>query len=201
MKKIISIIILSAVTLSIYSQGIGFGLHTEAGYAFNLPRNNNTSFNYHGLNIAVTPGYHMTQNIFVGAGIGFYDYKHKLSILAGTADVNLKSIPVYAYGLYSFPINAGVKPFVSLKAGYGFISEKLDYTMTNPSAEWQMKASGGLYLSPALGVLYPINAKHSITLGISYDLQQYQLKKIVEEYGEDSKETNSAISLKLGWFF
>jgi hypothetical protein len=40
-----------------------------------------------------------------------------------------------------------------------------------------------------------------LSLGLSYDMQQYRLKKTVEAYGTDSDETNSALAVKVGWLF
>ena len=203
MKRIALILaVLSALSMNIFSQEENnFGMHVEAGYAFSLPKGGNADFNYHGLNILAMPGYHVSDNLFVGVGVGLYDYQYNPTIVGGTMDVDFVSAPVFVHGLYSFPIEPKISPFVSLKIGYGIVSSKLNYTMEYPKAEWQMKASGGLYLSPSIGVLYSVNRSNKLSLGLSYDMQQYRLKKTVEAYGNDSDETNSAIAVKVGWFF
>jgi hypothetical protein len=51
-------------------------MHVEVGYAFSLPKGGNDNFNYHGLNILGMPGYHVSENLFTGVGIGLYDYRY-----------------------------------------------------------------------------------------------------------------------------
>lgn len=202
MKKVGLTLVVLAATMNIFSQEENnFGIHVEAGYAFSLPKEGADNFNYHGLNILAMPGYHVSDNLFMGVGIGLYDYRYNPTVVGGTMDVDFISAPVFGHGLYSFPIYPKISAFLSLKIGYGIVSSKLNYTMEIPKAEWQMKASGGLYLSPSIGIFYSLNKRHKLSLGLSYDMQQYRLKKTVEAYGTDSNETNSAVAVKIGWFF
>lgn len=203
MKKLaLILVILSALSMNIFSQEENnFGIHVEVGYAFSLPKGGNDNFNYHGLNILGMPGFHISDNLFTGVGIGLYDYRYNPTIVGGTMDVDFISAPIFLHGLYSFFVDPKINPFVGFKIGYGIVSDKLNYTIDNPEAEWQMKVSGGFYLSPSIGILYSLNKRHKLSLGLSYDMQQYRLKKTVEAYGTDSDETNSALAVKVGWLF
>ncbi|MDD2245178.1 MAG: hypothetical protein PHR13_11305 [Dysgonamonadaceae bacterium] len=60
--------------------------------------------------------------------------------------------------------------------------------------------SGDFYISPALGIFYPINEKQGFSLSVAYDRQNYNAKRmIITEY--DDENSNSTISVKVGWFY
>lgn len=179
-----------------------FGMHTELGYAFGLSKTgeNNISYNYHGYNLMVSPGFYITDNLFAGIGAGVYNYSYTRDIYKEKS-VNFLAFPVYIHGLYTINTNSVVTPFLNIKAGYGFISKDMNLTMLDNSQQWTEEYSGGLYLSPSIGVFYPLNTRHALSLSVSYDMQKYKRTFPGNATTNPSNETNSAISLKVGWFF
>ncbi|MBP9031944.1 MAG: hypothetical protein KBF95_07435, partial [Dysgonomonadaceae bacterium] len=84
MKKIALILAILSASMKIFSQAENnFGMHVEVGYAFSLPKGGHDNFNYHGLNILGMPGYHVSENLFTGVGIGLYDYRYNPTIVGG----------------------------------------------------------------------------------------------------------------------
>ena len=64
--------------------------------------------------------------------------------------------------------------------------------------------SGGLYVSPSIGFMYPINNKNSLSLSVSYDVQQYKEEredKATNVMMGEKDKTNNTIGVKLGWVF
>jgi len=216
MKKLFTILTLFccfSIATQAQSKAGTFGLQVETGYAFNIAEDNYPDMNYHAWNIAVSPGYYVTDKLFVGAGIALYDYRSNevTSSVHGSQSGMIKvnssfvSIPVYAHGLWKF--RAGAKPswFVSLKAGYGIISKSM-YPIKGIADLEKIEShySGGLYLSPSIGYMYPINSKNAISLSVSYDLQKYTEER---DYKTETKRVdktdnnNSTIAVKIGWAF
>ena len=92
--------------------------------------------------------------------------------------------------------------FVSLKAGYGIISKTMNpITGQGVTDKLMYDYSGGLYLSPSICYIYPINDKHAISLSVSYDHQDYTTTFKADERDYKNKETNSTIGVKVGWAF
>lgn len=217
MKKVFTILTLIccfSIATQAQSKAGTFGLQVEAGYnfelsesfSFDLSGNRHADFNHQAWNIAVSPGYHVTDKLFAGVGVAFYDYDYSRvinNIYGGDESEKIEvnssfiSLPIYAHGTWKF--RAGNRPslFVSMKAGYGIIL-KNDYSKNGViSGDY----TGGLYLSPSVGYMYPINDKHAISLSVSYDHQKYTAKVIADDGNFDHDRTNSTFGVKLGWAF
>ncbi len=216
MKKIfVQLVLLCCFSIAVQAQSKSgtYGLQVEAGYASNIPAgygfdiigNSYADFNHLAWNIALSPGYHVTDKLFAGVGVALYDYNYSEIIKMPPGDVSVPikikssfvSVPVYAHGLWKFRVGAKPSWFVSLKAGYGIIL-KNDYSKKGIiSTDY----SGGLFASPSLGYMYPINNKHSISLSVSYDMQKYTATVIADDGEYINKRTNSTIGLNVGWAF
>lgn len=145
-----------------------YGLQVEAGYAFAFsgatrPRAIDGEIDK-AWSIAVSPGYHVTDKLFAGVGVGLYEYGYNYNEVSekyGDGTQNLKSsflaIPIYAHGMWKFKGDDKPSFFVSLKAGYGIISKSM-YPMKGISVlqDYKSNYSGGLFVSPSIGFMYPI---------------------------------------------
>lgn len=226
MKKLFTILTLFCC-FSIASQAQSktgtYGLQVETGYGFNLggysfgyssggsgyggsgAESSHWDLSHEGWNIAVSPGYHVTDKLFAGVGVGLYNYSASITSEVMDLESSFLSIPIYAHGMWKF--NGSQKPsfFVSLKAGYGIISKNM-YPVKGIAGleKIESRFSGGLYVSPSIGYMYPINNKNSLSLSVSYDVQQYKEdredKATNVMMGEKDK-TNSTIAVKVGWAF
>ena len=79
MKKLFTILtLICCFTIATQAQSKSgtFGLQVETGYTFELKFNDNRKANHEGWNIALSPGYHVTDKLFVGAGVALYDYRY-----------------------------------------------------------------------------------------------------------------------------
>ena len=211
MKKFyVQLILLCCFSIATQAQSkIGtFGLQVETGYAFTLS-DGYPEYDHQAFNIAVSPGYHVTEKLFAGVGVALYNYSYSKSNIGGYGaevpiEVNSKfiAVPVCARGMWKCGRAGNPGLFVSLKAGYGIISKTMNpITGQGATDKLMYDYSGGLYLSPSIGYMYPINDKHAISLAVSYDHQDYTTTFKADERDYKNKETNSTIGVKVGWAF
>ncbi|MGL5562372.1 MAG: hypothetical protein ACRDCN_07130 [Tannerellaceae bacterium] len=217
MKRLIVFIFL-LISLSMgtsFGQDKRFGLDVEVGYSEAL------SSTYDSYEVFVSPGIHFGEKFFGGIGLGYKRMKPR-------HEVSLSGIYLPAGDLDNTPffIHAKVSPysfgkfntFVSLKAGYGYISNA--YTSwglgnyddgyggeSNENRDkYEKKFNGGLFLSPAIGVSYSFGRFSTFSLSIAYDLQNYMIKwthvnNNIITHSDKQNESNSAVALRLGWGF
>ena len=218
MKKFyVQLILLFSFTTAMHAQSKAgtYGLQVEAGYAFNLldtyefdiVGNSTADFNHQGWNIAVSPGYHVSDNLFAGVGVALYDFSYYQLIKSpNVADgfrsqveitSSFMSVPLYAHALWKFRAEHKPSLFVSLKAGYGIIL-KNDYSKKGIIST---KYSSGLFASPSIGYMYPINDIHALSLSVSYDMQKYTATIIADDGDYKNNRTNSNVAVKVGWAF
>ena len=79
MKKFyVQLVLLCCFSIAVQAQSKTgtFGMQVEAGHTFELKFNDNRKTNHEGWNIALSPGYHVTDKLFVGAGVALYDYRY-----------------------------------------------------------------------------------------------------------------------------
>lgn len=212
MKKLFTLLTLLccfSIATQAQSKSGSFGLQAETGYAFTLS-DGYPEYNHEAFNIALSPGYHVTNKLFAGVGVALYDYRYSKLItnVYGSNDgpieinSNFISVPVYAHGMWKFGRVGYPGLFVSLKAGYSIISKSMNpITGQGATDDVMYDYSGGLYLSPSLGYMYPINDKHAISLSVSYDQQDYSTTVKTNERDYKSDKTNSTIAVKVGWAF
>lgn len=213
MKKFyVQLVLLCCFSIALQAQSkLGtYGLQVEAGYAFDTSKKSYPDFNHQAFNIAVSPGYHVTDKLIAGVGVALYDYRYSETFTANygsgeSVEMNSSfiSVPIYAHGLWKFGRVGKPGLFVSLKAGYGIISKSMDPIVNRPSESENRinDYSGGLYLSPSVGYMYPINNKHALLLSVSYDHQDYTTKVTTNGKDYKNKETNMTIAVKAGWIF
>ena len=92
-----------SIAVQAQSKSGTFGLHVEAGYAFifseaTRPKAIDGQLDK-AWSIAVSPGYHVTDKLFAGVGVGLYNYGFNYNELSeGMLDLqsNFLSIPIYA---------------------------------------------------------------------------------------------------------
>ena len=211
---LLTFVSLTAITAQ--SKTDAFGLQVEAGYAFifseaTRPRAIDGELDKT-WSITLSPGYHVTDKLFAGVGVGLYEYGYNYNEVSekyGDGSLNLKSsflaIPIYAHGMWKFRGSDNPSFFVSLKAGYGIISKSM-YPMKGISVlqDYKSNYSGGLFVSPSIGFMYPINNKNSLSLSVSYELQQNKEEsvdtRIDASYGKEDRD-NYTLAVKVGWGF
>lgn len=219
MKKLFTLLILiCSLTIATKAQSKAgtFGLQAEAGYAFifsgaSRPRAIDGELDK-AWSITVSPGYHVTDKLFAGVGVGLYEYGYNYNEVSekyGDGMLDLKSnflaIPLYAHGMWKFRGSDKPSIFVSLKAGYGIISKSM-YPMKGIGGleDYESHYSGGLYVSPSIGFICPLNYKNSLSLSVSYELQQNKEElvdtRIGAPMGKEDRD-NYTLAVKIGWGF
>ena len=212
MKKLFTILTLLccfSITTQAQSKSGTYGLQVETGYTFELKFNTGRNTNYQAFNIAISPGYNVTDKLFAGVGMALYDYRYSekgVTVMGIDKPIDIQnnfiSVPVYAHGLWKFGRGDKAGVFVSLKAGYGIISKSTDQ-MKGPGG-YEIPAedySGGLYLSPSVGYKYSISNKQALSLSVSYDHQDYTVTSKANGREFEIDKTNSTIGVKVGWAF
>lgn len=217
-KLFILLIILCCFSIATEAQSKKetFGLQAEAGYALvfsgaTRPRAIDGELDK-AWSIAVSPGYHVTDKLFVGVGVGLYEYGYNYNEASekyadGTLDLesSFLAIPIYAHGMWKFRGNDKPSFFVSLRTGYGIISKSM-YPMKGISEleDYENHYSGGLFVSPSIGFMYPLNNKNSLSLSVSYELQQNKEElvdtRIGRPMGKEDRD-NYTLAVKIGWHF
>ncbi len=179
-------------------------VHVEAGVKYDVKSNDYADDDgFSGVQFFVSELYPMNENFAAGLGTGvnlytrFDEYFDKIT-----------SIPLYANAIYKLPTSGDFIPFVDLKLGYGIVSR--DYIITRiletfpeQRKELNVKNYGGIYLSPSVGVLFPLN-KTAISLSLSYDLQRMKAKLTDlsgERISEESKTYANTLTLRIGYIF
>ncbi|MDO5664797.1 MAG: outer membrane beta-barrel protein [Bacteroidia bacterium] len=194
-----TLILASFSTSSLMAQSNKIGVVVEAGYGAKL---NKSDFN--GAQIYITPVYNLSKKFSVGAGVGLI-FNHRNNTIFKESQ-SLLNIPVYGSVEYIFSGDNKIMPFINLKAGYGIASKKYqveDIGKLFPVNDniVNVKNMGGVFLSPAVGIAYSIN-KSLVRLSLAYD---YQKMDVVfsdnANHTIKSKDSNSTITLKLGWSF
>ena len=215
MNKLFTLLILlCCFTLAVQAQSKTgtYGLQVEAGYAFvfsgaTRPRAIDDELDK-AWSIAVSPGYHVTDKLFAGLRVGVYNYGFNYNELSeGMLDIqsSFLAIPIYAHGMWKFRGSEKPSFFVSLKAGYGIVSKSM-YPMRGIGGleDYENHYTGGLYVSPSIGFMYPVNNKNSLSLSISYELQQNKEElvdtRIGKPMGKEDRE-NYTLAVKVGWTF
>ncbi len=218
MKKLFTPLILLycfSIATQAQSKKGTYGLQVEAGYAFvfsgaTRPKAIDGELDK-AWSISVSPGYHVTEKLFAGVGVGLYKYGYNYNEVSekygdGTLDLksNFFAIPIYAHGMWKFRGSDKPSFFVSLKAGYGIISKSM-YPMRGIGdlQDYENHYSGGLYVSPSIGFIYPLNYKNSLSLAVSYELQQNKeelIKRMGIPMGKEDRD-NYTLALKVGWAF
>lgn len=203
MKKLTFAYLTIIVCLScspVFSQDNKIGAQLELGYGFGL----DDSFN--STQIFFSPLYKQNERLSFGLGAGFKHYYRPTPIHNLTKRAQrLTNIPVYAAINYNLAVGRTFRPFLSLKTGYGISSQKLnlDDDINRPiEGKVNLHTTGGFFVSPAVGMVFPINNNNALQLSLAYDLQKLN-GDLSNDKGEKhhSSYNYENISLRLGWSF
>ena len=205
MKTIYLSLLFSFIGLTVFAQKSNrIIFHVEAGAKFDVRSNDHADDRgFSGYQFFVSGLKPMNENFAAGLGAGvnvytrFDEYFDKIT-----------SIPVYANAVYKLPTSGKFVKFIDLKLGYGIVSR--DYVVTRiletfpeQRQDINVKNSGGLYVSPSIGIMYPWDNK-ALTLSLSYDLQMMQasLSDVSgERIPKQTKTHANTLALRVGFMF
>lgn len=151
MKKTFIFILVSFITSLSVAQSSYRGF-VNTGYSFG-----SGEYGFNQWHVNTVHGVDLFQNsLFIGGGIGF-------GISTESDRYKTYSLPVFADVRYTL-CNLKVNPYIDMKIGYSeLFDEEKDGGGDN---------SGGLYISPSVGVSLPLARKTSIHVGIGYTYNQ-----------------------------
>lgn len=188
MKKfILSILCMAAASTAAMAQKTGYHGFVEAGYT-------NTTllshYNVSEIEASTTHGLQLSQNLFVGVGVGakmMGDYESgKLLSTGNKPTIKHESgieVPVFANLRYNL-LKSKFTPFVDVKAGYLVVGSKTPY------------ASGALGLRLAMGENLGIYLAAECSYQ-SIKFQELDIKAADGNY-KDIKETLPGVAVKIG---
>ena len=205
MKTIFLSLLLLCSGLTLFAQKSNrIIMHLEAGAKYDVKSNDySNDGGFSGYQFFVS-GLNPLSEYFaagIGAGVNVYtrfdEYFDKII-----------SIPVYANAIYKIPTSGYFVPFIDLKVGYGIVSREyivttILETFPEQREEFNVKNSGGLYVSPSIGIMYPWDNK-ALSLSISYELQSMKSKLTElsgERISEQTKTQNNTLALRIGFMF
>ncbi len=185
MKKSFILIILLFITSVSFAQ-INYRGSVNTGYTFGVGEYGFNQWNIntiHGVEV-------LHSSLFLGGGIG-------VGISTESDRLKTYSIPVFADVRYTVS-SLKFKPYLDMKIGYSeLIDEEHDGGGYN---------SGGLYLSPSIGVSLPLAGKTFIHIGLGYTYNKaiYEFSYIpgTGKNGSENKTFNAGgLTLSVGVSF
>lgn len=200
------------LSLTAFAQSANrIAIHVEGGVKCNVKYNDYSGSHsdydkdrgFSGAQFFVSGLYSLNNNLSAGVGVGVNIYTRYITYFDG-----ITSVPIYANVLYKLPTSKDFIPFVDLKLGYGIVSRS--YVTSPPGGiapfqedDFNVKNSGGIYASPSVGLLFPLN-NTAISLSLTYDLQvlKAKLTQLSGEMISDQTMTHSnTFGLRVGYIF
>ena len=212
MKKFYLALLFLCIGFTLFAQSAKpIAIHVEGGVKYNVKYNDySVSHNdydknsgFSGVQFFVSALYPLHKNLSAGVGAGVNIYTRYVTYFDG-----ITSVPIYANVLYKLPSSGDFIPFIDLKLGYGIVSRS--YVTSPPGGiapfqeeDFNVKNSGGIYASPSVGLLFPLN-NTAISLSLTYDLQvmKAKLTQLSGEMISNQTMTHSnTIGLRVGYIF
>lgn len=205
MKRLYLLLLFVSIGLTLFAQSANrIAIHVEGGLKYNVKSHDYAEDDgFSGVQFFASALYPLSKNLSVGLGAGVNIYTRYVTYFDG-----ITSVPVYANVFYKLPSSGDFIPFVDLKLGYGIVSRS--YVTSPPGGvapyqeeDFNVKNSGGIYASPSVGVLFPLN-NTAISLSLTYDLQvmKAKLSQLSGEKISDQTMTHSnTIGLRVGYIF
>ena len=205
MKRLYLLLLFVSIGLTLFAQSANrLTIHVEGGLKYNVKSHDYAEDDgFSGVQFFASALYPLSKNLSVGLGAGVNIYTRYVTYFDG-----ITSVPVYANVFYKLPSSGDFIPFVDLKLGYGIVSRS--YVTSPPGGvapyqeeDFNVKNSGGIYASPSVGVLFPLN-NTAISLSLTYDLQvmKAKLSQLSGEKISDQTMTHSnTIGLRVGYIF
>lgn len=197
MKKIYLSLLFLCIGLTLFAQRENkIIVHAEAGAKYDVFAKNISNSGYQFFVSGMHPFYN---NLAAGIGAGYNMFN--------TYYEEFTAIPIYVDVFYRMPISTKFIPFVEAKVGYGIISKERDESLSvglEPVVyDYHSKFSGGVYIAPSIGVLFPVK-NSAISVSVSYDMQRVKRKYedlSTREVLEQSKFNSKTMALKIGFLF
>lgn len=117
---------------------------------------------YNSNQIDLILGYRLNEKYALGIGVGAHTNSSNFNGIWPGNTFN----PIYAYGRRYFALKMKNKPFIFMKAGYGF-TRSPDFGWSNT----QIKNDGGLYAQPGIGLNFASRNKFRIIMSLSQYFQ------------------------------
>ena len=212
MKKLYLSLLFLCIEITLFAQSANpIAIHVEGGVKYDFKYNDySVSHNdydknegFSGAQFFISGLYSLNNNLSAGVGAGVNIYTRYVTYFDG-----ITSVPVYANVLYKLPSSGDFIPFIDLKLGYGIVSR--NYVTSPPGGvapfqeeDFNVRNSGGLYASPSVGILFPLN-NTAISLSLTYDLQvmKAKLSQLSGEIISNQTMTHSnTIGLRIGYMF
>lgn len=212
MKAFYLSLLFLCISLIAFTQSANrLAIHVEGGVKYNFKYDDYSgSYNdydenrgFSGAQFFISGLYSLNNNLSAGVGAGVNIYTRYVTYFDG-----ITSVPIYANVLYKLPTSGDFIPFIDLKLGYGIVSRS--YVTSPPGGiapfqeeDFNVKNSGGIYASPSVGLLFPLN-NTAISLSLTYDLQvmKAKLTQLSGEMISNQTMTHSnTIGLRVGYIF
>ena len=178
--------------------------HAEGGVKYNVKSHKYAEDDgFSGAQFFLSGLYQFNENFSAGVGAGVNIYTRYVAYFDG-----ITSVPVYANVLCKLPSSGDFIPFIDMKLGYGIVSRNYVASPEGGIAPFQeddfnVKNSGGIYASPSVGLLFPLN-NTSISVSLTYDLQvmKAELTQLSgEKISHQTMTHSNTIGLRIGYMF
>lgn len=207
MKTVYLSLLLLCISLTTFAQsGNKIAIHVEGGVKYDFKFNSDDYTDdegFSGAQFFISGTYPLSKSLAGGIGAGLNIYTRYIPYFDG-----ITSVPIFANIIYKLPDSGDFIPFVDLKMGYGIVSRSYDTsaaTGANPNndKDYHIKNSGGAYISPSIGILFPMK-NTAFTLSLSYEVQVMKAKlsdMSGMKISEQTKNHAETLALRIGYLF
>lgn len=207
MKTVYLSLLLLCISLTTFAQsGNKIAIHVEGGVKYDFKFNSDDYTDdegFSGAQFFISGTYPLSKSLAGGIGAGLNIYTQYIPYFDG-----ITSVPIFANIIYKLPDSGDFIPFVDLKMGYGIVSRSYDAsaaTGANPNndKDYHIKNSGGAYISPSIGILFPMK-NTAFSLSLSYEVQVMKAKlsdMSGMKISEQTKNHAETLALRIGYLF
>jgi hypothetical protein len=175
MKRITLLLITVCMMAQLQAQALREKIHFSTNLTLGMPL---ADSDVKPLSLLVSAEYQLHPRLSAGLGSGISKYDHLM-------------LPVFATFHWHVSKPHRFTPFLGCNIGHAFAPKK--------------HVNGGFYLSPSVGVSYKLKGRHSLSLSVGYELQEYsqllscENARFLTQYVEDI--SNHAITASIGFTF
>jgi hypothetical protein len=175
MKRITLLLITVCMMAQLQAQTLREKIHFSTNLTLGMPL---ADSDVKPLSLLVSAEYQLHPRLSAGLGSGISKYDHLM-------------LPVFATFHWHVSKPHRFTPFLGCNIGHAFAPKK--------------HVNGGFYLSPSVGVSYKLKGRHSLSLSVGYELQEYsqllscENASFLTQYVEDI--SNHAITASIGFTF
>ena len=172
-KILFFVLLMVAMSFNSYSQNLKYQGEVNVACALGYG-----DWSYNRFNVETVHGFRLTDNFFVGAGVGWHSYSRNADEFI-SEDERFSIIPIF-FDVKGYLTYGKISPYATFDIGYSITTG-------------MVSGHNGFYFAPGVGASYNISGKNAISLGLSLQSQTMA--------GYPSRLTMNSFAIKVGFTF